>query len=265
MALIHCDYFSDVLGMHTSMKVILPQKAQRQIGTAGIVERDSFPTLYLLHGLSDDESAWTRRTSIERYVEPLGLAVVMPTTHRGFYVDAQRGYRYFTHIAEEVPSIAQRFFPLSDAREENYVAGLSMGGYGAFLLATRNPGTFCAGASLSGAADMASLYQQRDNLGAREMENIFGPLEQLRGAENDLFATTRVMAESDGPKAKLYQCCGTEDYLYEMNIRFRDFAQALPLDFTYAEGPGGHGWDYWDETIRDVLAWLPLPESTESG
>jgi S-formylglutathione hydrolase FrmB len=135
MALIHCNFFSEVLKLSTSMYVILPQRTQNQIGMQGTVKKDKHPTLYLLHGLSDDHTIWLRRTSIERYVANLGLAVVMPEVHRSFYTDMVNGYNYWTFISEELPEIARSFFPLSDKREDNFVAGLSMGGYGAFKLA----------------------------------------------------------------------------------------------------------------------------------
>ena len=141
MALIHCDFFSEVLHLSTSVVVILPQPAPSQNGTTGCGGSHKHPTLYLLHGLSDDHTIWQRRTSIERYVSLLDLAVVMPAVHRSFYTDMAHGYRYWTFISEELPALARSFFPLSDAREDNFVAGLSMGGYGAFKLGLTHPTT----------------------------------------------------------------------------------------------------------------------------
>ena len=104
MALVTCDFFSDVLEVGCSMTVVLPQPTEEQIGVSeGPVPRTDFPVLYLLHGLSDDDTIWLRRTSIERYVAPLGLAVVMPQVHRSFYTDEAYGGRYWTFISEELP------------------------------------------------------------------------------------------------------------------------------------------------------------------
>ncbi|HHY81367.1 MAG TPA: esterase family protein [Clostridiales bacterium] len=257
MAFIQCDFFSEVLGLCCSMNVILPQQTTGQIGMKGHAFDRKHPTLYLLHGLSDDHTIWMRRTSIERYAAPLGLAVVMPAVHRSFYTDMDRGYRYWTFISEELPAIARSFFPLSDRREDNFAAGLSMGGYGAFKLVLSCPDKFAAGASLSGALDMASLEERHTT---PEFVNIFGDLSKIRGSRNDLFHLAEEVAKSDGPKPKLYQCVGTEDFLYEDNIRFRDFVRGLDLDHTYEEGPGTHEWGYWDMMIQKVLAWLPIRE-----
>lgn len=258
MALIHCDFFSEVLGISTSICVILPQNTRSQIGMQGSERKQKYPTLYLLHGLSDDHTIWQRRTSIERYVSDMGLAVVMPNAGRSFYTDMKHGYKYFTFIAEELPEIARQFFPLSDKREDTFAAGLSMGGYGAFKLALSCPDKYAAAASLSGAVDMASRVKKEQIQDIIELENIYGDLNSIEGSENDLFYLAKKVSASNGPKPKLYQCCGTEDFLYEDNINFKNFIEKTGLDYTYEEGPGVHEWAYWDAQIQNVLKWLPI-------
>lgn len=118
MALLHVDFFSDVLGMCTSADVILPQQTSGQIGMEGKGAEGKLKTMYLLHGMSDDQTIWQRRTSIERYVSQLGIAVVMPTTHLAFYTDTTYGMRYWTYISEELPKICREFFPqMSDKKK----------------------------------------------------------------------------------------------------------------------------------------------------
>ena len=250
MALIQCDFYSETLQLSTSMTVILPQPAQAR-----------YPVLYLLHGLSDDHTTWLRRTSIERYADPLGLAVVMPAVHRSFYTDMARGNRYWTFVSEELPALARGFFPISGDREDTFTAGLSMGGYGAFKLALSWPQRFAAAASLSGALDQAGpAPHDADPAMVAEMGNIYGDLAKLAGSPNDVMHLAAQVARSAGPRPRLYQCCGTEDFLYSQNLRFRDQALKLGLDLTYEEGPGEHEWGYWDRMIQRVLAWLPIKE-----
>jgi S-formylglutathione hydrolase FrmB len=259
MALIHCNFFSEVLGLSCSMDVILPQATTQQIGMAGKAGVGKHPVLWLLHGLSDDHTIWQRRTSIERYVAELGLAVVMPAVDRSFYVDARQGKRFGTYIADELPALARSFFPLSDRRQDNFVAGLSMGGYGAFRLALAYPERYGAAASLSGCLDIAAS-SRRQTEPNQEWRNIFGPPRALAGSPNDLLFLARQVARAKGPKPKLFQCCGIGDFLYQDNLVFRDHALKLSLDLTYEEGPGVHDWAYWDTQIQHVLAWLPLAE-----
>jgi S-formylglutathione hydrolase FrmB len=208
--------------------------------------------------MSDDHTIWQRRTSIERYVEPLDLAVVMPAVQRSFYADMAHGYRYWTFVSEELPRLARSFFPLSAAREDNFVAGLSMGGYGAFKLALTHPERYAAAASLSGALDVAGLRRAEDEEWRAEMRLIFGSLRGVAGSDNDLFHLARKLTRSKAVRPRLYQCCGTEDPLYRDNVRFKKLAESLGLDLTYEEGPGEHEWGYWDRQIQNVLDWLPL-------
>ncbi|MDD2707033.1 MAG: alpha/beta hydrolase family protein [Verrucomicrobiae bacterium] len=258
MALVHCDFFSESLRLSVSMDVILPQQTSTQIGLNGrIVKGDGHPTLYLLHGLSDDHTIWQRRTSIERYVASMGLAVVMPSAGRSFYCDMAAGGKYWTFVSEEVPALARRFFRLSARREDNFVAGLSMGGYGAFKAALRKPGCFAAAASLSGALDIRRWIGKKETEITELSDSIFGRPPRLKKGD-DLFLAARELARIGKNLPRLYQCCGTEDYLYEDNQRFRILAGKLGLPLTYEEGPGAHEWGYWDRQIQRVLEWLPL-------
>lgn len=255
MALIHCDFYSEVLGVVTSMNVILPQK---MISQADSHKKEKYPVLYLLHGLTDNYTGWQRKSSIERYVSEMGLAVIMPDAGRSFYTDMKHGYKYFTFITEELPKIAKQFFPISDEREDTFVAGLSMGGYGAFKLALSCPEKYAAAASLSGALDMVYRIKSNEIEDTSEIENILGDLNSIENSKNDLFYLTKQVIASEGPKPKLYQCCGTEDFLYKDNQNFKSFIENSSLYYTYQEGPGAHEWIYWDAEIQKVLKWLPI-------
>ncbi|MFD2615012.1 alpha/beta hydrolase [Paenibacillus gansuensis] len=257
MAFVQCDFFSEVLGIGASMNVILPQATSQQIGMEGAAAQSGrHPVLYLLHGLSDDHTTWMRRTSIERYVSGMGLAVVMPTVNRSYYTDMKEGARYWTFVSEELPQLARSFFPLSDRREDNFVAGLSMGGYGALKHALRHPGRYAAAASLSGALDFSG---GSTTLSPQEYARIAGSREEVKGTDNDLFALAEKAAQLPADQQPLlFQCCGTEDFLYQDNQRFLKHARSLGLQLTYEEEPGDHNWDYWDLKIQRVLEWLPL-------
>jgi len=236
------------------MCVILPERV-RQDQTDPMA---AFPTLWLLHGLSDDHTIWQRRTSIERYAMPLGIAVVMPAVARSFYTDMKHGLPYWTFVSEELPRIARSFFPLSERREDNFVAGLSMGGYGAFKLALSHPDRYAAAASLSGALDIVRITSGTDGEVSSEMQNTFGAPESVRGSRNDLLFLASELASSKRPCPALFQCCGTEDFLYQDNLTFREHTHTLGLPLDYRECPGTHDWGFWDEHIQHVLRWLPI-------
>lgn len=262
MALLTVHAFSDALGLQVSFHVLLPQQTSRQIGAASGTRRTLYPTLWLLHGLSDDHTIWLRRTSIERYAAERDLAVVMPAVGRSFYQDMPNGARYWTFLADELPALCRSWFPLSPAREDNFAAGLSMGGYGALRLAMARPGAYAAAASLSGALDMrgrlANAHKEGGRLSYEELVGIFGSDLSLEQSDADLFFAASQLAGSSQPRPDLFLWCGTEDGLIGDNRNFRRHLQTLGLQHTYEESPGSHEWRYWDAQIQRVLEWLPL-------
>lgn len=258
MSWLHVHYNSEILRMPVAMEVVLPQ----YITTGGAKKMDDpgpYQTLYLLHGFGDDNTAWMRRTSLERYVRKMPLAVVMPAGHTGWYTDMVYGRDYFRFITEELPALCERMFPLSNAREDRFIAGLSMGGYGAMKAGLLAPDKFCAAASFSGAMDIVEVY---DWLDKKLAADIFGSREALKGSVNDLFASAEHAAVTGKQCPELYMWCGKEDSLYNVNVRFKEHALKLGLPLTYEEGPGDHQWKYWDMCIERILDWLPLKEKT---
>lgn len=260
MALFHCNFFSSVLGLSCSMDAIIPDPAQSPDGKT-LDGKQKFPVLYLLHGYSDDHTIWQRRTSIERFVRDLNLAVIMPAVDRSFYTDMARGKNYWTFVSEELPGLVRAFFPISVTRKDTFVAGLSMGGYGALKLALTYPDRYAAAASLSGALDISQIIQAPGRDWRNEMKSIFGDLKKVVGGSNDLFALATNVANSKRKRIPLFICCGTEDFLCESNRRFKEHANTLGLNLTYEEEPGIHEWGYWDQKIQRVLEWLPIKKS----
>lgn len=252
MALFEISFYSHTLGMSMQMNVLLPQKPTS--------DKRKIPVLYLLHGMSDDHSVWLRQTSIERYVSEYNLAVIMPTTHLGWYTDMSKGGKYWTFISEELPDICHSFFPqLSQSKEDTFAAGLSMGGYGALKLGLARPEKFTAVASLSGALDVRAICHEFQHTEEGSFWfNIFGVADDVQGSDNDLLALAETVSNSNQPKPKVYIWCGTEDFLYDQNITMKNHLKKFDFDLTYKESPGDHQWKYWDEKIVEVLHWLPL-------
>jgi len=247
MAAIDCKFHSETLGMACSMRVLLPEPSRQS------ARRSPHPVLYLLHGLSDDETAWTRFSSLERYVADLDLAVVMPNVHRSYYSNMKHGYRYWDFVSDELLYKTRSLFSVSPRREQNYVAGLSMGGYGALKLALAKPDTFAAAASLSGSCGLTGLQAR-----PAELSLVFGDTAGIRESGGDLRELARALADRPGPKPKLFQSCGIQDTALADNRSFRDFIAPLGFDCVYEEAPGAHDWAYWDAGIQRVLRWLPL-------
>ncbi|WP_163538210.1 alpha/beta hydrolase family protein [Gracilibacillus sp. YIM 98692] len=263
MALISCTHFSFALKRMVDINVIIPTpEGNEQITDKKT--RDSYnyeqglPVVYLLHGAYGNYSSWVRFSNIERYAKKYGCAVVMASADNSFYQDMQHGGAYYTFFSKELPAFVTSIFPISKERKDTYIAGLSMGGYGAWYLALSNPEKYAKAASLSGALDIAMLYDQvkKGNMkGPFEWEDIFEKPEHLNGSKADLFYLYSRCKESS-VIPELYQACGTEDFLYSMNLSVRDRFKESGVNVVYEEGKGDHNWDFWDYYIQNALEWM---------
>src|ERR1051325_5981896 len=211
MSLAQISFVGSSIGMNSSMNVILPDTGN-----------GPFPVFYLLHGLTDDHSAWMRRTSIERYVGGLPLIVVMPGTARGWYTNSATTpiNAYEDHIIKDVVAFVDRVFPTIKSRMGRVVGGLSMGGYGALKLALKYPDMFCSAVSHSGAV-MTPLHKPetrpKDLLPLKaEFELLFG--KDWRGGPNDPVALAEKCPKNLRPALRID--CGTDDFLLEQNREF---------------------------------------------
>lgn len=250
MALIQLSFPSAILGVSTNLTVLLPP-----VNLAAA----PYPTLYLLHGLFDDHTAWQRYTSIERYASAYNLAVVMPFAGRSYYTDMASGPAYWTYLTEELPKLLRAYFPLSQRREDTFAAGLSMGGYGAFKMALTYPERYAAAASLSGALGIGR-FPAKDvvTISLQEFRGIFGDPDTLYGGAHDLFHLAEELSGSPFANLPLYLWCGKQDMHYPENIAFREHTRKMGRDLTFLESDGGHEWRFWDWQIEQVLRWLPL-------
>ncbi|MFS0788407.1 alpha/beta hydrolase family protein [Shouchella sp. 1P09AA] len=245
MALIHMTSSFQSIGKDAGVQMILPDHAAAP-----------YRTLYLLHGWSDNETAWMRHTAIEQLANEYHLAVVMPDVGLSYYTDMAFGGNYYTFIKEELPRLVERHFSLSKKAEDRYVAGLSMGGFGAFKLALNEPQSYRAAASFSGALLIDELLKlqehNQDTTRKPYMQAVFGLKGNVQNTENDLLHLLGQL-ENNSTTTAFFQYCGTEDFLYPINQLFRKHAKSSSIQSFYSEGPGDHEWHYWNECLSNWL------------
>lgn len=244
--LLETSYRSTALKSMTQVNIIIPDSH---------VAGTPLKTLWLLHGLSGDHSLWLRNTCIERYAAAYNVAVVMPNVDRSWYTNTAYDVRYFDFVSDELPKLYKKLFAdASDAREDNIVGGLSMGGYGAMKLALNLPDRYSACISLSGSLDITRKNRPYD-LG--EWRSIFGlDLESaldLEGTSHDLFALLRKKAAEGVSFPDIYMWCGTEDSLITVNDSFDALLTELGIPHVYETSEGDHSWRWWDMHIVDGL------------
>ena len=246
MAVFRGDFRSQILEEDMSLQVILPYDRLEELQTK------ECPVLYLLHGLKQNSSGWLRHSQIEELATQAGIAVVVPEVHRSFYTNMKYGGAYFDYVAKELPELCCRMFHISPRREDTFVAGLSMGGYGALKVALRCPERFAVGAGFSSVMNPLdyTLLANASPICLKEAVAIWGEEPKL-SAEDDLALLAAKVAQLPAEqRPRIYSCCGTEDYLYPQNLTLRQTLEALPLDYRYEQWPGIHDWNFWREAIR---------------
>lgn len=247
MAHITIDTGSPTLRMTTSIHVISPVDS-------GV---PSESTLYLLHGAGDNASTWHRLTTVELYAAKYGCTVIMPQVNRSYYTDMEYGLDYFHYVTQELPAFCSRLFKLNDDPQRTYIAGLSMGGYGALKAALTYPDRYAKAVSLSGVTDIQQrLRDPKMEPGmVREMQAVFGT-ELLVKPEQDLYALAAKRIEEGAKLPALLCCCGTGDPFIGMNREFANHMRSTPFDFEYVEGTGTHDWFFWEEHLKTTFEFL---------
>ena len=243
MAVFTGSFLSAELGRHTSVSLILPHDT-KQSPVVG------FKVLYLLHGKTDDSRSWLYRSNIERYASERGIAVVMPDAELSFYSDMVYGARYYSYITRELPEIVNSMFRLSIRREDTYIAGISMGGYGALRCALTRPDKYAGCIALSPAADIARVISHECSNGDKAMwQGICG--ERPRASRDmDLFYILEDIGEASADFPKFYIACGRQDALYDDVIRLKEALDDHRMEFTFEQAAAGHEWGFWDIAIQ---------------
>ena len=261
MAIATVNFFSRCLMRQVTINAVIPAGSFHM--PEG--EKKPFKTMYLLHGIFGNYTDWITGTRIAPQAEQHNLAVIMPSGDNSFYTDhIKSSAMYGEYFGRELVEVTRELFNLSKKREDTFIAGLSMGGYGALRNGLKYHKTFSKIAALSGALIIDHAVNSNDNttglIGRRSYyESIFGDLDKLIGSDNDPKALLNNLIEKDEDIPEIYIACGTEDHLLDVNREYAELLKLKNIKHTYVEGPGGHSWDdYWDEYILKVLKWLPL-------
>ena len=257
MVLFRGDIKCKSLQRRTSISVILPADNIHFLNDMEEIVPKPYKTLYLLHGLYGSDDIFLANTSIQKFAEDNGIAIVIPCGENSFYVDNQKAHAYYgEYVGQELLDITRNIFPLSDKREDTFIAGFSMGGYGAIRNGLKYSQNFSKIGMISAALitdDIINYASDNNVLRSRDFyETIFGNLNELKGSDMD----PKALIENCDDIPDIFMACGVNDFLYQKNVDFYEFLKSRNVDVEFIEAPGEHTWEFSDKHIKEFIKTL---------
>ncbi|WP_026883122.1 alpha/beta hydrolase [Clostridium akagii] len=266
MAFLQVNFFSKCLKRLVTFNALIPIDTFEIPGQEKI-ERGPMKTLYLLHGYSGNHMDWVCGSKIQELSLIHNIAVFMPSVENNFYLDdIDKGELFAEFVGNELVEFTRKMFLLSDKREDTFIGGLSMGGYGAIRNGLKYSQKFSRIIALSSAlityniAGITSDYKD-EVADYKYYTRVFGDLNKLLGSDKDPQALIINLKKKDDYIPKIYMACGTEDFLLEVNHSYRDFLISQKIEHTYVESTGIHNWDFWNEYIEKAIIWAMEKDS----
>lgn len=244
MASITLSFHSEALERTVPLRALVPLEDAPRV---------PMPAMYLLHGLYGSEQDWFQYTRVMLWARAKGLAVFCPAGENGFYVNqADTGEAYMRYVGEELPAFTRRLFPLSSRREDTFIAGLSMGGYGALNAGLTYPETFGKVAALSAA--LRPWKRMDKPQGGCVQRPAYA--RALFGQDTEPWDTLTLARQCGARAPELWLSCGAQDDLLEENIALVDGLRQAGIPAYFDQPPGAHNWDFWDREIQRIIDWL---------
>lgn len=268
MALLEVDFYAASLMRTVTFQAILPSGKRMEDELKGLKPKP-LKTLYLLHGAMGNQTDYISGTRIQRWAEDRNLAVIMPSGENQFYIDKpSRGENYGSFVAQELVQFTRNMFPLSTKKEDTFIAGLSMGGYGALINGLKYQDTFSRIGAFSPALIINDIINQSDFVATQPWqpdfyENVFGKIDSLKNSDRNYEFLLQELVDQKQEIPPIYLPIGKDDFLIKSVREFKEFSDKLGLPLTYIEDEGAHEWDFWDKYLKNFLEWLPL-ENEES-
>lgn len=257
MALIDFRFYSNSLMRNVSAKAIIPFDGEKG-------PQKEYPTLYLLHGLTGDDMDWLLNSNIYSHAQKRGIAVIIPNGENSFYCDNDSTqYPHGQFIGRDIVEASRALFRLSHKKEDTFIAGLSMGGYGAIRCGLEFSDIFGWVGGFSPA--LITRWSQEtwfheDRKPFHEW-TVFGELNKIDGSKKDpLYLVDKIAKEHPQDMPHLFLTCGTEDRLITPTRELRDYIESRGFPVRYFEGPGEHDFKFWNISIVQFLDWIGITE-----
>lgn len=236
MAFAELTLRSTVLRMDVKVSVIIPEDRRDYRNDE---KGKLYKSLYVLHGTSEDNSTWLNSSNLYLLARDLDVFIIFPSGYNMCYVDTKFGFLMHTFITEELPAKMTRLFPISDKRENTFIMGDSMGGYGALYSSLMRPDLYSKAAILSSG-------------GFRRIKHVYDT-----GAP-DLDGLMKEKYDRGEKLCDYLMVCGNQDFLYNDVKEFADWVHEncpnLVYDARFYDGK--HDFFFWNSVLPEVLQFL---------
>ncbi|NLM09356.1 MAG: acetylesterase [Clostridiaceae bacterium] len=261
MAFLQVNFFSKSLKRVTSFNALIPLDRFDVPGEKKTLEHKPMKALYLLHGYAGNHTDWVCNSNIQEFSLKHNIAVFMPSGENFFYLDdVDMGALYSEYIGKELVDFTRKMFPITDKKENTFIGGLSMGGYGAIRNGLKYSDTFGRIIALSSALITYNIAgipvdYKNDIADYKYYSRVFGDVNKIIGSDRDPEALILQLKKENKQIPEIYMACGTEDFLLAENRRFHEFLVAEGIEHTYKESKGTHDWKFWNEYIEKGIEW----------
>lgn len=236
MAFCELTMRSTVMMMDVKVSVIIPESRKDYHSDD---PSKKHPCLYILHGSQEDNSTWLNSSILYLLARDLDLFIVMPSAYNTCYVNTTFGLNMQKYIAEELPVKMERLFPISNKREDRFIMGESMGGYGTWLTSLSYPDRYSKAIPLSQG-------------GFRDFKHI------LDTGAHSIDTLAKEVNDTAKEIPEYYLMCGTEDMLFKDVKRWEEFLKenCPNIPVTYEYWSGKHDFYFWNQAIPKALQFL---------
>lgn len=262
MSLFQVDFFSNALRRNVSFTAVLPNDVPPMMMNDNECYQRKTKVLFLLHGYSGSCRDWLLGTRVTDLAMKYNMAIVMPSGENSFYLDGKgTGKAYGQLVGQELVDFVRSTFGLSSDKEDTFIGGLSMGGFGAIHTGLAYPNTFGKIVGLSSALIIHNIVNMKEDFTDAIADydyytSVFGDLSKLDQSANNPEVLIRRLKEEKQAIPSIYMACGTEDFLIEENRAFHQFLQKEKVPVEYIESPGVHNWDFWNQYLEPSMKWM---------
>lgn len=258
MASLHINFRSDCLSRSVYLTAFLPDY------NGWNDCQPPYRTLYFLPGYSGGGLETAQFTNFALYAALHGIAIILVDGENSFYLDDdQRGAYFSQYVGQEIVEATRAMLPLSHRREDTFIGGISMGGYGALINGLRYADTFGKIAMLSPALELHRCQHENPELCPIPLSELIatvGTEASFEGTYKDyLFASRKAIAQGRLPE--IFLGCGTQDVLVvAASRRYKEAMDKLGHPITYFEQDGLHNHTFWKQALTPLCEFL-----TEKG